>query len=288
MTTSAAALLKSVRELPPFPAVAMRVIALVNDDSVRMNQLAEVLGTDQALTAKLLRICNSAAVGYNREVSTVERAVVVLGLNQVRQLAFVTSVTSTFGRTSRIEDGFDVDGYWQHNLEVALASESVARSVEGVNPAEAFAAGIMHDIGRLVMRLVRPAEFAAAMRMVEQDGVSVADAELTQIGFRHEEVGGAFAELWRFPRPMVHAIARHHAPPASLQGIDLAGVVALCDDLALSHSLPTSADGHPSSSLHTLVDRLCGGWEKITERATTMRAAIDGADHPRGQHPRVA
>lgn len=281
MKSDAAALLKSVRELPPFPAVAMRVIALVNDNNVRMNQLAQVLGTDQALTAKLLRICNSAAIGYGHEVATVERAVVVLGLNQVRQLAFVTSVTSTFGRPTRIDDGFDVDRFWQHNLAVALACEALAgKAGTGVTPAEAFAAGVMHDIGRLVLRQVRPTEFAAALRTTEREGLSLGDAELLHTGFRHDDVGGAFGELWRFPKAMVRAIAGHHQPVASLD--DLLGIVATCDLLADRHE--RAASSVEVVALPAALERaesLCGGWDAIEARATAMREAVAGSASPR-------
>ena len=270
MPADATLLVKNIVDLPPFPAVALRVMAMVNDKDTSAAQLSDVLATDQALTAKLLQISNSAA--YQRHVATVREAVIVLGFQQVRQLAFVTSVITSFNRTKRAEDGFDPDLFWAHNLSVAVAAEAVAKRLETVKPDEAFAAGVLHDIGRLVLRIALPREFAAAMDLSARREMGLREAELKSTGYTHEDVGNALGGLWSFPPRIVEAIGGHHREDLSLRADGLTGLVRSCDRLASYYHNGGGCAPEPGTDSAELceLDLLCGGWPQVQAKASAM------------------
>jgi HD-like signal output (HDOD) protein len=172
MGKNAAALIESIDELPPLPSVAARVMNMADDDRTSALDLAQVLSTDQALTAKLIRISNSAYYGFARRVSTVREAVLVLGFKQVRQMAVGASVMNAF-KGSKLSDGFDLDLFWGHSIAVAVAAETLAKKTRVAKPEDAFTAGILHDIGRLVLRQVMPVEFANAVGMARAGQMSL-------------------------------------------------------------------------------------------------------------------
>ena len=288
MPADAALLVKNIVDLPPFPAVAMRVMAMVNDQDTSAAQLSHVLTTDQALTAKLLQISNSAA--YQRHVATVREAVIVLGFQQVRQLAFVTSVITSFNRARRSDDGFESDLFWAHNLAVAVAAEAVAKRLETVKPDEAFAAGVLHDIGRLALRIALPAEFATAIGLCARKEMSLREAELHTTGYNHEDVGTALGNLWSFPPRIVEAIGGHHRTDLSLRGDSLNGIVSWCDRLASHYHDGPGTPPEPGVAAPELceLDDLCGGWSQVQAKALAMMNTVASGDAQVSKVPKSA
>ena len=263
-------LLKTIVELRPFPVVATRVMGLVSDERTSAQELARVLSADQAMTAKLLKLSNSAEAGYAHRVRTVREAVVVLGFKQVRQIAFVTSVISNFRLQRGARDWFDDDLFWLHNIEVAIAAETVAKHCHNVTPDEAFTAGILHDIGRLVMVQLFPQEWRNAHQLHLTRGLLMREAELRSIGYTHDAIGEALAREWNFPEEISAAIGGHHSGNLTLQD-GLAGIVALCDRLALRNSEP---EGPIERDLGE-VDELCGGWPQVVDRSHAFIRSIE-------------
>lgn len=236
MGKDANALLDRVDDLPPLPAVAARVMNMAEDDRTSAMDLAQVLSTDQALTAKLIRISNSAYYGFARRISTVREAVVMLGFKQVRQVAVGASMMNAFKQNGR-EDGFDLDLFWGHSVAVAVASEAVARKSLGAKPEDAFTAGILHDIGRLVLRQVMPREFAQAVALARSGEMPLHEAEYETTGYAHDEIGQALGERWKFPGHLVDAVRCHHDESLSAQHDGLSGAVAQANRLMLHFGL---------------------------------------------------
>lgn len=236
MGKDANALLDRVDDLPPLPAVAARVMNMAENDKTSAMDLAQVLSADQALTAKLIRISNSAYYGFARRISTVREAVVMLGFKQVRQVAVGASMMNTFKNTGR-DDGFDLDLFWGHSVAVAVASEAIARKNLGAKPEDAFTAGILHDIGRLVLRQVMPTEFAQAVAIARRGELPLNEAELETTGYAHDEVGQSLGERWKFPGHLVDAVRCHHDRSLSAAADGLSGVVAEANRLMLHYGL---------------------------------------------------
>lgn len=273
-------LLDRIEELPPLPAVAARVMGMADDDRTSALELAQVLSTDQALTAKLIKISNSAYYGFARRVSTVREAVLVLGFKQVRQVAVGASIMNSF-RGPRRDDGFDLDLFWGHSVAVAVAAETVAKKSHSAKPEDAFTAGILHDIGRLVLRQVMPDEFGRAVDIARSGQSSLHTAERMVTGFSHDDVGRVLGERWKFPTHLIDAVAGHHDVRLTLEGDGLAGVVALANRWVLHYGLYCgydldAGDIPPLPADLAEVEAACGGIDRVLDRAFSFIESASG------------
>ncbi|GAB4332254.1 MAG: HDOD domain-containing protein [Dehalococcoidia bacterium] len=278
---AATALIESIDELPPLPAVAARVMTMVEDDTTSASNLAQVLATDQALTAKLIRISNSAYYGFARQVSTVREAVTLLGFRQVREVAIATSLMNAFKRPIPADDGFDLDLFWGHSVAVAVAAEAVAKKTRAARPQDAFTAGILHDIGRLVLRMVRPREFAAAVAIARSGAMSLNEAEIHTTGYSHEDLGRALGAKWKFPGHLLDAVGAHHDESRSPEADGIAGVIARCHRFVLHYGLFCGYDlgegeSGPLPEDLTPIEAMCGGIDIVLDRAFAFIEAASG------------
>jgi putative nucleotidyltransferase with HDIG domain len=203
-----------VKHLPPVPHAALQLVTLLGQSTVSNEDLVQVLKYDNVLTAKLLRACNSPWLGLQEPVSSVDQAVLMLGHNQILQmvlnLAFGTSMAVAL-------PGYAVEAseLWRHSLITASAAEVAAgRNLElNADPAVAFTAGLLHDIGKLVFNEVLTRDTQAALRQrITQGGLSRVEAEKEITGADHAEVGACLLEQWRLPEDIVEAVANHHRP----------------------------------------------------------------------------
>ncbi|MGE3075270.1 MAG: HDOD domain-containing protein [Dehalococcoidia bacterium] len=273
-------LLNRVDDLPPLPAVAAKVMGMAEDDKTSAMDLAQVLATDQALTAKLIRISNSAYYGFARRISTVREAVVMLGFKQVRQVSVGASMMNTFKR-SGVSDGFDLDLFWGHSVGVAVAAEALAKKTLGAKPEDAFTAGILHDIGRLVLRQVLPQEFSQAISIARTGEMSLHDAELEVTGYAHDEIGQALGERWKFPGHLVDAVRCHHDESLTAAADGLAGVIAQSNRLLLHYGLFCGYDldmgqVEPLSPELEQVESACGGMDRVLAKAFSFIESASG------------
>ena len=262
---------------------------MAEDDRTSALDLAQVLSTDQALTAKLIRISNSAYYGFARRVSTVREAVLVLGFKQVRQMAVGASVMSAFKGPKR-DDVFDLDLFWGHSVAVAAAAEAVAKKTRAAKPEDAFTAGILHDIGRLVIRQVMPEEFAHAVKLARKGEYTLADAEAQVTGFAHDEVGRALGEAWKFPTHLIDVVASHHDTHLTPANDGLAGIVAQCNELVLHYGLYCGYDlegeSLPLTPQLAEIEAAAGGIDRVLERAFSFIESASGT--PENWYTRAA
>jgi HD-like signal output (HDOD) protein len=196
-----------IGDLPTLPVVALEVAALLDDSSSTPKQITEVMKTDQALTSKVLKLVNSAHYSIPGGVSSVERAIAFLGYNTIFQLLIGVSVLefSRLGGSS----GIDIRDFWKHSLGVAVASETIGKRISYNKTEELFAAGLLHDLGKLALAKVAKKKFSQAVDLAKKDGIILLNAE-REIGLpTHDEVGSALAQQWRFP-PGLHAVISSH------------------------------------------------------------------------------
>jgi len=281
MALDATALLDQIDDLPPLPAVAARVMGMADDDRTSAMELAQVLSTDQALTAKLIRVSNSAYYGFARRVSTVREAVVMLGFKQVRQVAVGASLMNTFKSKKSADDVFDMDLFWGHSVAVGVAAENLAKKTRTAKPEDAFTAGILHDIGRLVLRKAMPAEFNLAVIEARRGTCTLAEAELEFTGYAHDDIGRLLGERWKFPMHLVEAVRCHHDYALTPANDGLAGVVAQADRLAHHYGLYCGYDV-AGAALQELpsdlveIEAACGGIDRVLERAFSFIECASG------------
>lgn len=214
-------MVSAVVELRPLPAVAFRVLGLADDGRFSAHELASLIASDQALTAKMLRLANSPFYGFTRRITTVRDAVVLLGFRAVRQATLATCVVGD----SRRSTSLDYDQFWQFCLTTGMLAEVIART-EGRHQDQAFTAGVLHQVGTLALAQFRT-DLLDSVVTRATTGIARQAAEREAIGFTTAELGGALAEHWGFPDELTDAIARHMHPLDQLAAEGgLAGTVA--------------------------------------------------------------
>jgi putative nucleotidyltransferase with HDIG domain len=221
------------KNLPTIPTVLTKILHLVDSESSNGKELITIIEHDQALTGKMLRLANSAFFGQSRRVATIPRAVVLLGFSTVRNLALGVKVWDALGSgiaRNRLEE------LWLHAVAVASATKAVAARLRAGDPDEAFTAGLLHDVGRLVLAMrFREDYWAAVGGAAESEPVATKEAE--SLGIDHAEVGGWILEAWALPPGIVEAVRLHHAEPRA----GMAALLATVDRLVAWTDLATGA-----------------------------------------------
>ena len=229
-------IVSKVHALPSLPAVAMELLARIEQNNADIHQLSAIVAKDQALSAKALRLANSSFYGMQRKVTTIPQALSILGLNSLRTLVTTTAVIDHFSATDL--EGFDFQGFWRHSIAAAVCARLIAKRVD-VNPESAFMAGLLHDIGRLVLVTEFPVQYQTAINYRTEHDCTMLAAERAILSCDHAAVGHALAEHWRFPLAIQMAVAGHHTPDQQWSG-GLINLVHVAD--AIARALDLCAD----------------------------------------------
>ena len=228
--------LKSIHSLPSLPAVVLDLLASMEQDDVDIDTLARKIALDQVLTAKALRLANSSFYGMQRQVNTVGEAISVLGLRSIRNLATTAALMGNLANGAN--GSFCVLAFWRHSIGTALCAQALAAHL-GLNKDQAYTAGLLHDIGRLMLATRFPGDYSAVMAHRVAHKSLVIEAEQAVLGLDHTTVGEALALHWKFPEAMQRAVARHHA--SGSPGVDaMAQLIYLAD--ATAHALEFSSE----------------------------------------------
>lgn len=229
--------LSHIQKLPSLPNVVAEVLHSFENENIAVTTLANTIANDQALVARVMRVANSPFFGLSGQVGTIFEAISVLGFNNLRGLVTAAAFINTFPQVSK---RFDWTSYWRHSIATAVCAKVLARRV-GLNPETAFTAGLLHDIGKLVMGVYFPESFT---RMVEVEKISTVEAllaERAEIGLDHAELGREIANRWHFPDAIREAIGQHHLPEKADKEINLCDVIYIAN--LFSHALGTDRDG---------------------------------------------
>lgn len=202
--------LEGVTDLPTLPTVYSKISFLVNDSRTTAAQVTKVIETDQAITSKILRLVNSSFFGFSRRISSIHQAVILLGFNTIRNTVLSVSAFKMFGNGSN--GMFDLKNFWKHSIATGMLSKILGQYLEIDMDEEAFTAGILHDIGKLVLNKYFPAEFEKALKKTQQEKLVLFDAERQVIGVSHAKIGEYLVDRWNLPYGLVETIALHHTP----------------------------------------------------------------------------
>ncbi|HZO86729.1 MAG TPA: HDOD domain-containing protein [Chthonomonadaceae bacterium] len=235
-------IVEAVRHLPALPSAVLQIMRMTNDEGVSARDVASVISTDQSLAARILKLANSAYYGLPRAVGTVSDAVILLGMRTVRNMAIAAATHNTLSK--------EVAGYelgrgdlWRHSLACALAAQMLAEVAHYPEKEEAFVAGLLHDIGKVVLGVHVRDAIALIQQRVETENLTFLEAERAVLGFDHAEVGGRIAARWNLPAPLEQAIACHHQPMQNGQVAPLTALVHIANILCLLAGVGLGADG---------------------------------------------
>jgi putative nucleotidyltransferase with HDIG domain len=233
----------ALRLLPPFPAIAQRVLALVSREDVAIRELGDLVKMDPSFSAELLRFANSALFGVRHEVKSVSQSIILLGLDRVKTMATLVAVNRMIRSSVRIAALRKV---WVHSLATALISEEAAR-IAGISADTAYTAGLLHNLGTLGLMSAYPEEYSRMLEVTQDFGFDLLQTERDLFDIDHCLAGCYLAQDWDFPDELAAAIAVHHEDPVpqeiSLDNIvkvswrlsDVLGYVAFPPDKAWSY-----------------------------------------------------
>ena len=200
--------------MPTLPIVARKLLLVADDESNSFQALASIVKRDQSLTAKVLGLANSAYYGRRGEVRTLNNAISILGITLLKQLSLCAFVIDSWG-----SDGGSHKAFWQHSIAVAYAASFVAEGCEGLSEDEAFCAGLLHDIGVLVLDTGFPDEYKQVCKIMCEEELARHEAEFEVFGLDHAQAGVWLAEKWQLPDALVSGIIDHHCCP-DVEGLE--------------------------------------------------------------------
>jgi HD-like signal output (HDOD) protein len=267
----ALAAVKQVTTIATLPEVTNQIIQTVEDPKSTASQLHKIVAHDPALVTRILKVVNSAFYGLPGQIGSIERAIVLLGLNAVKNLAVAASLGQLF-RGGKLCEGFAPKDLWTHCIAVGVASRELARQMKLPVADEAFLAGMIHDMGILVSMQLQPEKIQQVCEQSKDGKRTFSDLEAEIIGLDHQHLGMALAEQWKFPRSCQLVAGYHHRPTALAdqnrllvtlvyiadticcqskhgfnltalnQGLDTAGLAELNIDPALAHMVAAKLD----------------------------------------------
>ncbi|CAH1903742.1 HD family phosphohydrolase [Candidatus Nitrotoga sp. HW29] len=242
--------------LPALPEVVQDLINYLQRPEVDVGQVAYRIARDPALAAKLLRLANSSFYGLQRQVATIRDALTVLGLRAARTLVTGAAVMTHF--QTLVVAGYDQRAFWLHSAGTSLCARALAREL-GANMENAFTAGLLHDIGRLILAARFPAKYRSVMAYRAEHDCYRIEAEQAVLGFEHTQIGAALAERWKFPAEIAEAIANHHNP-MEISANSLVDLVHLADVMAYALEFSDSSDDLVPCLSDVAWNRLGIGW----------------------------
>ena len=225
-------LISQIESMPTLPTVALRVMEVTSSPGSSATDLMEIIGPDVSLTTKILKIANSPFYGLTREVSSLQHAVTVLGFKEIRNMVISTVAFESF-KNFKQDDKFDIKRFWRHSFCCGLAAKIIAIELKSSSN-ELFVAGLIHDIGKLVMYITFPAEFLKLVDMISPLKLKYTafEAEKSVFEMIHDEVGMKLLQKWLFPESLITAVGFHHHPQDADKKSPFPIIVHIADILA--------------------------------------------------------
>jgi putative nucleotidyltransferase with HDIG domain len=226
-------IIQDLGQIPTMPTIAARVMQIVNDPHSSAEDVAKFISRDVALTSKVLRLANSAFYGIPRTISSVNSAIVILGFNTIRSLVLSASVLKVFPSKPGLV-AFDRKAFWKHSFMVGIASRMVAqiyRKKRLVDMETAFSAGLLHDVGKLILEQYSNEEYIPVLKDAKDKGIPLVAAEKARLGLTHADVSGMLIDKWQMPNELRGPIVNHHGPAEDKASQEMASIIHYANHL---------------------------------------------------------
>jgi putative nucleotidyltransferase with HDIG domain len=234
--------LRQIRDLPTFPAIVSEINELLLDPNTSADDLSALICRDPGLTAKLLRLVNAAYYGFHRQLTSVSHAITMLGFDEVQSLAMAAAVMGMWDNAKG--DPAVREQLWEHSILVAQLARAIgAKSRPQAEVPDSFVAGLLHDIGKIVIEHEFPERYADVVEIQTTTGDPAREVEESIFALRHEEVGAWLLERWQLPSLLVDGIGAHHEPESAAEAPTLARVLQLADAVAYVEQLEGDGEG---------------------------------------------
>ena len=240
--TRRAEILEGLESIPALPTAANRMIVLLRDPDVEIVEVVQTIEYDPGLTSNVLRLANSAYFGGPRTISSLRDAIMRLGFNRIFQLVITSAILPVAKQAVK---GYDLPAgeLLDHSIAVAIGAEELGRQLHLRVPPATFTAGLLHDLGKIVLGTFLQVDAGPIIALALQEQVSFEVAEEQVLGIDHAEAGAALLERWSIPGPVVETVRWHHHPESFTGDAALMDLVHVADHLSLSGGVGTTAHG---------------------------------------------
>lgn len=268
MARSAEHIIKSTTQVASLPTIYLKIEEALNSANCTNHYLVEILSEDTALSARLLRLSNSAMFNFPNKIDSVSQAITIIGTQQLRALVLASSVMKIFKDIP--EELINMEMFWRHSIACAVCARVFASLRRAANVEYFFLAGLLHDIGRLIMYKEVPNEISQAMQQAKQTKQLLFKVEKETFGFDHAKLGAMLLKDWKLPSQLIESTAFHHSPGRSADFQDEVAIVHVSDIIANSVQLGSSGEhlvptlnpqaweriGLPDAIINTVLDEL--------------------------------
>ena len=236
------ALINKVREMPPLPQSIIQILEIVNNDKSSSQELAKVFERDPTLAVNILKLANLPVYGFTSRISTINHAIVCLGLKMVKSIA-LTSCTHEMLNKEIPAYSLGEGMLWQHAISCATCARIIAQRIGYKDNEEAYIAGLLLDIGKIILSGFAEDEFKQVSERAEKNKIPFNIAEQEVLGFGHPQVGGRIIKKWNLPSALVEAVQYHHQPNKTETHKTLTNIVHLADAISCMLGIGLGCDG---------------------------------------------
>jgi putative nucleotidyltransferase with HDIG domain len=286
MMIKARKLFKEADDLPTIPAIVSKVVSLLDNQEADPNEIADLILSDQVLAARVIRIVNSPLYRIYNSISSVKRALLLIGFKSVREMILTCYFVDGFKQK---EQPFDMKMFWMHSFSVGAISRRIAKMVDYPDVEKAYLVGIIHDIGKVFLGHYCKAEYGQMLNSIRNTSFTTYESEYEAFGTTHCEVGLCLAQRWNFPSEYCDVISNHHTSEKASEASLLTAIIALADFYCLSHgsadciaqaSIPGQSEEYAWKVLKPLAaDQLASSLEhflsNLDEEYETIRQEVE-------------
>lgn len=221
--------LESISTIPTLPVVIDKLTRLLQNPKTSAEEVGKAITTDQALASKVLKLVNSAFYGFPGRISTITHAIVILGFSTVKNVVLTASIFDAFRKHGTGIDGFDLEHFWLHSIACGAAAQSIAKTTGNNQKEECFIAGLIHDIGKIILCQYLPDDFRDAYLYTKEHSVLFFDSERALFDVTHQEIGGFIAQRWNLPKDLQNSVKFHHDPSPTRDHYTMTAIVHCAD-----------------------------------------------------------
>ena len=269
-------LTKKIKQLPTLPNVVRRLIELTGNTDSDIKEVLDLIKTDVALTAQLLKVCNSPFYGLSNQVATIREAVVMLGFKTISRIVISLGPAAYFKSDLSVY-GVSGDDLWRHSVCTAFCCELLAQKYHPEKDQLAYTAGLLHDVGKLVLGEYVKKDLKRVLAELVESGNSFIEAEHKVLGMDHGRIGGKIGRHWKFPAALVDAIKYHHEPHLAGADPDLCAVTHLANIIANGIGRETALDSYSNRQSRDIMKRYNLNDEALEEIMVKAKYLTDGA-----------
>jgi HD-like signal output (HDOD) protein len=223
-------LVDRIQGLPTLPVMLNNINQMILNPRTSPKEVAHVISNDPSLTSKVLRVVNSSFYGFPNRITTITHAIVILGFNTIKSIVLSSTIFDVFRRPLRPGD-FDRTEFWKHSIGCGAAAKAIGRRLNYPMLEELFIAGLLHDVGKIVMDQFMPDKFLEVLNVVRTKDCLIAQAETEVLGATHADVGAWLFEKWNLSKGLIETTRCHHNPALAGENQKLAEIIHLADIL---------------------------------------------------------